>query len=82
LGQDRFQGILREHLKKYGCEVEFGTKLQSLEQFDNDVVAHLIKIEGETEVNEDVRVQYLVGADGGRSELTFISMIYGRDYNH
>jgi 2-polyprenyl-6-methoxyphenol hydroxylase-like FAD-dependent oxidoreductase len=78
VGQDRVQRILGEHLKKYGCEVEFSTELKSFEQLNDGVVAHLTKTEGGTEINEDLRVPYLVGADGARSALIVTTIFYHR----
>ncbi|KAK0214928.1 FAD binding domain-containing protein [Armillaria fumosa] len=46
LGQDRHEAVLREHLAKYGCEVELGTELVSFEQSADRVVSHVLKTRG------------------------------------
>ncbi|GAA0630929.1 FAD-dependent monooxygenase [Kutzneria viridogrisea] len=55
--------ILRERLAELGGHVEFRTELTRFAQDDNGVTVILSR-DGST---EDVRVDYLVGADGGRS---------------
>jgi 2-polyprenyl-6-methoxyphenol hydroxylase-like FAD-dependent oxidoreductase len=62
--------ILSEHFNKYGGKVEYNTELKTLEQYDDHVVAHLVNTRNGTEIKEDVRVSYLVGADGGHGEFT------------
>ncbi|EED83886.1 hypothetical monooxygenase [Postia placenta Mad-698-R] len=53
----------------YGCHVERGTELLSLEQNDGHVVAHLVKRSGDEEVNESVVSRWLVGTDGARGTV-------------
>jgi len=43
IGQDQLEGVLRSALKKYDCEVEFGTALVSLEQNADHVSTTLSK---------------------------------------
>ncbi|KAJ3846283.1 FAD binding domain-containing protein [Lentinula lateritia] len=70
LGQYRQQSILHRHLKKYGCEVEFHTELRSFEQSDDHVLAHIIKKNPDgAEIPEEIKVPYLVGADGAHSTI-------------
>ncbi|KAF9804697.1 hypothetical protein IEO21_09274 [Rhodonia placenta] len=82
LGQAKTEQILREHLAKYGCHVERGTELLSLEQNDGHVVAHLVKHSGDEEVNESVVSRWLVGTDGARGTvrkqlgLTFLGRVF------
>ncbi|KIK53914.1 hypothetical protein GYMLUDRAFT_249957 [Collybiopsis luxurians FD-317 M1] len=69
LMQELQEHILRERLEKdYGCQVELSTELRSFEEHDDHVVAHIVKKNsvGE-ETEETVSVNWLVGADGGRS---------------
>jgi len=60
--QARTEGILRERLRALGGEVEFGKAFASFTQNEGGVEVTL----GNGEV---VRAQYLVGCDGGRSEV-------------
>ncbi|OLT16114.1 3-(3-hydroxyphenyl)propionate hydroxylase [Pseudonocardia sp. CNS-139] len=62
LGQSRTEAILRERLAGLGVPVELGTALAGFTQDTGGVTARL----GTGEV---VRVDYLVGADGGRSTV-------------
>ena len=67
LGQDRHEAVLRNHLANdYKTHVELGTELKSFVQTENYVESRLIKqVEGK-EVEEVVRTEFLVGADGAR----------------
>ncbi|KAJ3902583.1 FAD binding domain-containing protein [Lentinula edodes] len=70
LGQYRQQSILHRHLKKYGCEVEFHTELRSFEQSDDDVLANIMKKSPDgAEIPEEIKIPYLVGADGAHSTI-------------
>ncbi|KAJ4465907.1 FAD binding domain-containing protein [Lentinula lateritia] len=70
LGQHRKQSILHRHLEKYGCEVEFHTELRSFKQYDDHVLATIIKRSSDgTEVSEEIKVPYVVGADGAHSTI-------------
>jgi len=60
LGQSRTEAILRDRLEDFGVKVELGTELTSFSQTDDVVIAGL-------STGETVEVDYLVGADGGRS---------------
>ncbi len=62
LGQSKTEAILRDKLAEYGVQVELGTALQTFNQAENKVVAKL-------STGETVEVDYLVGADGGRSTV-------------
>ncbi|CCM01285.1 uncharacterized protein FIBRA_03334 [Fibroporia radiculosa] len=66
LGQFLAEEILRNHLKKYGCEVELSTELKSFEQHDGHVTAHIVKRNGQEEIEETVACNWLVGADGAK----------------
>jgi 2-polyprenyl-6-methoxyphenol hydroxylase-like FAD-dependent oxidoreductase len=57
------EGVLRDALHKYSCEVEFGTTLVSLVQDMNGVDATIVKEDGKEETQ---RFEFLVGADGAR----------------
>jgi 2-polyprenyl-6-methoxyphenol hydroxylase-like FAD-dependent oxidoreductase len=61
--QWRVEETLRHLLESHGGKVELGTELIWIEQDENGVTATLQKGEGQ----EQVRCQYLVAADGGRS---------------
>ena len=67
IGQHAAEGILRDHLARYNVVVERSTELVDFEQDEQGVVAHLVKHDGDKDVQESVRVSYLVGADGARS---------------
>ncbi|WP_432880066.1 FAD-dependent monooxygenase [Kribbella sp. CA-245084] len=60
LGQSRTEKILRDKLAEYGVNVELDTAIVGFTQSDDSVTAELSS--GET-----VEVDYLVGADGGKS---------------
>lgn len=55
--------------------VELSTSLKSFEQFDDYVMAHIVKTIDGKEVEETMKVQYLVGSDGGRSIVRKLSGI-------
>ncbi|MEU4394592.1 FAD-dependent monooxygenase [Kribbella sp. NPDC023855] len=60
LGQSRTEAILRERLSDFGVSVELSTALTGFTQYDDRVVAEL-------STGETLEVDYLVGADGGKS---------------
>ena len=67
LGQSRTQRIIRNHLKRLGCEVELGTELVDIEQNDDYVTCQLKKTKADGSVEDETfKVDYVVGADGGR----------------
>lgn len=61
--QWRTEEALRQLLHTHGKQVELATELVGIEQDENGVTALLRKQDGP----EEVRCQYLVAADGGRS---------------
>ncbi|MFC6012368.1 FAD-dependent oxidoreductase [Nocardia lasii] len=65
LGQSETEAILRGRLAEFGVTVEFGTALDDFAHDDTGVTATLRR-DGRTET---VRVDYLVGADGGASTV-------------
>ncbi|EIW82598.1 hypothetical protein CONPUDRAFT_100901 [Coniophora puteana RWD-64-598 SS2] len=67
LGQHRSERIMMEHIAEYGVHVEYNTGLGSFEQDKDGVTVHLAKKDGDQEVSETIRAQYLIGADGARS---------------
>ena len=68
VGQDRHEELLRSHLKKLGCTVEVGTKLQSFKQHPDHVEVELIKTDQDgKEFIESAQFAWLIGADGGHS---------------
>ena len=62
LGQDSNCAILREHLKKFGVEVELSTEMMNLKQDDDGVDVTLLR----NGTEENMRVKYLIGALGER----------------
>ncbi|MFF0264182.1 FAD-dependent monooxygenase [Kribbella sp. NPDC004536] len=60
LGQSRTEKILRDKLSEYGVSVELGTAITGFTQTDTAVTAEL-------STGETLTVDYLVGADGGKS---------------
>ena len=67
LGQSRTQGIIRNHLKRLGREVELGTELVDIKQNDDYVTCQLRKTNADGSVQDETfKVDYVVGADGGR----------------
>ncbi len=60
LGQSRTEAILRARLADFGVSVELSTELVGFSQYDDRVVAEL-------STGEKIEVDYLVGADGGKS---------------
>ncbi|TFY75539.1 hypothetical protein EWM64_g8472 [Hericium alpestre] len=78
LGQDAACRILREHLKKYGIEVELSTELLNLQQDAEQVTATVMKRHDGEEAHEQITAKYVVGADGAKGivrklvSLTFL----------
>lgn len=68
IGQEHTEKILRSHLAKYDVHVEPNTELVSFEQNADGVNAKLLKRDGSQEKTETVSVDWLVGADGARSQ--------------
>ena len=66
LGQPRIEAILRSHLEKYGCSVEFATEVQSFEDDGDRVLAKIVKKRDGEEVPETFEASYLIGADGAK----------------
>ena len=69
LGQGSYEGILRQHIAKYGVQVELNTELVGFEQDADGVTAHVIKHDGDKDVPETIRTEFLVGADGARGAV-------------
>ncbi|KAK0188523.1 FAD binding domain-containing protein [Armillaria mellea] len=67
LGQDRHEAVLREHLAKYGCEVELGTEMVSFEQSEDSVVSRVLKTRKGQTVEETIESRWLIGSEGARS---------------
>ncbi|KAI6098040.1 FAD binding domain-containing protein [Pisolithus croceorrhizus] len=68
MGQPALETIMRAHLAELGCTIELGTRLVSFTQDERFVRAKVAKFRGdnEEEVEEDVEVAYLIGADGAK----------------
>ncbi|WP_067691495.1 FAD-dependent monooxygenase [Nocardia jejuensis] len=65
LGQSDTEGLLRDRLAEFGVQVELATALVDFAADEQGVTVRLSH-EG---VEESVRADYLVGADGGRSTV-------------
>jgi 2-polyprenyl-6-methoxyphenol hydroxylase-like FAD-dependent oxidoreductase len=63
--QDQLEPILRAHAERHGADVRFNTELVTFAQPGDEVVARIR--DRSTGVESDVRVEYLVGADGTQS---------------
>jgi 2-polyprenyl-6-methoxyphenol hydroxylase-like FAD-dependent oxidoreductase len=59
------EGVMRERLAELGQAVEFGCELVGFEQDNEGVSAHVVSKGTE----EHLRVRYLIGTDGGRSQV-------------
>ncbi|KZT18997.1 hypothetical protein NEOLEDRAFT_1142708 [Neolentinus lepideus HHB14362 ss-1] len=66
IGQDVAQAILRSHLEKYDCHVEFNTELRTFEQHSDYVQIRLVRHGDGNETAETLSAAYLVGADGAK----------------
>ncbi|KAJ3843773.1 hypothetical protein F5878DRAFT_687172 [Lentinula raphanica] len=69
IGQVDHEAILRAHLlRDYGCQVELGTELVSLEQQSYSVEATFIKTNDKSDpTTHKARFDWLIGADGAHS---------------
>ncbi|KAI5988820.1 FAD binding domain-containing protein [Pisolithus albus] len=81
MGQPVLEAIMSEHLAQLGCTVELGTRLVSFTQDERSVRVKVVKHRDdvdEEEVEEDIEVAYLIGADGAKGitrkqlRLTFL----------
>jgi 2-polyprenyl-6-methoxyphenol hydroxylase-like FAD-dependent oxidoreductase len=72
MGQETTEAILRQQLfDRFNVAVELGAELVDFEQSTDCVIARLRKAtnRGEKPVEERITIQYLVGADGGKSAV-------------
>ncbi|KAJ3515231.1 hypothetical protein NLJ89_g1895 [Agrocybe chaxingu] len=69
LGQNHHERILREHLEKLGTKVEYGSELRSFKQFEDHVLADIVRQQDGTEIIEQVRTPWLIGMDGAHSAV-------------
>ncbi|CAA7265200.1 unnamed protein product [Cyclocybe aegerita] len=67
LGQNHHERILREHLEKFGTKVEYGSELRSFKQFDDHVLAEIVRQQDGKEIVEQVKAPWLIGMDGAHS---------------
>ena len=69
LGQCFTEGVLRQHLSKFGVQVELGTELVAIEQ---DAVTVTATVErhrrGGSKETERIQATYVIGGDGGKGE--------------
>jgi len=68
LGQESLDKIFRAELEKYGCKVENGVELQTLEQFDSHVQVKLLRhsLDSTETQLEEGSYEWVIGADGAR----------------
>ncbi|KAF2232401.1 2,4-dichlorophenol 6-monooxygenase [Viridothelium virens] len=66
VAQDVLEPILRRRAVELGASVRFGTKLLGFEQDGEGVMAKVVDAEGR---EYSIRAQYMVAADGGRSQV-------------
>lgn len=81
LGQWHHQKILRKHIESLGGEIELSCTLTSIEQREENVVAHLARTVGNETHEEIALFSYIIGADGAHSEslryaLRFLSLTF------
>ena len=71
LGQENLDKIFRAELEKYGCTVEIGVELQSLEQFDSHVQVKLLRhsLDSTETQLEEGSYDWVIGADGARGAV-------------
>lgn len=68
--QPEFERVLREGLTRFSAvEQRFGTRLVNLSQQDDHVVAFLQSDGADGDPADEVRVDYLLACDGGRSTV-------------
>lgn len=65
--QDQLEPILRTHAERHGADVRFNTELVSFTQSRHEVLARIR--DRSTGAEQDVRAQYLIGADGTQSSV-------------
>ncbi|KIJ07121.1 hypothetical protein PAXINDRAFT_19676 [Paxillus involutus ATCC 200175] len=68
IGQETLEAILRSHLEKLSCFVEFGTELESFKQDDEHVLAHILRRDHDEEHPETVDCHWIIGADGAKGK--------------
>lgn len=68
LGQGLNEEVLRTHLAKYSIEVELNTELVGFEQNTDGVTARLVHHSANEDKAGMVMVDWLVGAEGAKSE--------------
>lgn len=71
IGQGHNEAILRSHLAKHGVQVELNTELVDFERTSDGVVAQIVKHGEAGDVKETIHAEYLVGADGARSQCAY-----------
>ncbi len=69
IGQFHTEEILRSHLAQYNVIVETGTELVSFAQDEEGVTAEVLLKTGDTQEKKTIRAQYLVSAEGAKSEF-------------
>ena len=78
LAQGRQEEIRCRHLERLGCAVELGTTLNSIQQKEDYVEAHVTKRDGDREVIETIRCRRLIGTDGARSAFFSLDHVLKR----
>ncbi|KAI6117888.1 hypothetical protein EV401DRAFT_2179727 [Pisolithus croceorrhizus] len=85
MGQPVLEEIMREHLAQLGCTVELGSRLVSFTQDEKCVRVKVGKHRDngdEEEVEEDIEVAYLIGADGAKGDIRLEAKGLDRDHWH
>lgn len=66
-GQDQLEQVLHDHLRVQGGTIRFGTEMVGFSQTHDAVCVRLRPRDGQARYQ--ITAQYLVGADGGRSQV-------------
>ena len=66
-GQDQLEQVLLDHLRARGGTIQFRTEMVGFSQTDDAVCVTLRRRDGQA--SYQITAQYLVGADGGRSQV-------------
>ncbi|EIN05284.1 hypothetical protein PUNSTDRAFT_92155 [Punctularia strigosozonata HHB-11173 SS5] len=83
LGQSRIVRFLEDKLRKYGVSVETGIAIHGLEQDADGVTVHVVKAENEgQQVEETLRVGWVIGADGARGAVRKLLGLTFRGESH
>ena len=68
MGQWKHQEIFREHIERFGVKVELGCSLAGFEEIEGGVKVKIAKEVPNGKEDEEAIFEYVIGADGARSE--------------